>query len=251
MDPSNSTFLSTHHKNQSIISTMTPYDINKIKELRKRVSELEQETVSLTRELSLKYEECDTLNEEILKLREELRLHKNANYNLQYNAYVTNLNSNENEQQQNNDGMDFAKLQGKVNEFGEILLSLKMSYENVLKENNDKLKLMSQEYENNLSKLIQENNDLKRRMNTIDKMESKIKSGDLNVKDIYEFTGTTFNANNNNHKINNYIPSSSVLNSNKIINRFDSNNDDKIPPYEDIQTDMNKLREDIQIMDEL
>jgi hypothetical protein len=88
-------------------------------------------------------------------------------------------------------------------------------------------------------------------MNTIDKMESKIKSGDLNVKDIYEFTGTTFNANNNNHKINNYIPSSSVLNSNKLINRFDSNNDDKIPPYEDIQTDMNKLREDIQIMDEL
>lgn len=251
MDPSNSTFLSNHHKNQTSISTMTPYDINKIKELRKRISELEQETVSLTRELSLKYEECDTLNEEILKLRDELRLHKNANFNLQYNAYVTNLNSpNENESQQNNDNIDFAKLQGKVNEFGEMILSLKISYENVLKENNDKMKMLTEEYENNLNKLRQENNDLKRRLNTVDRMESKIKSGNLNVKDIYEFTGTTFTKNNTNlDTINNYI-SSSGLNTNQYNHRLDSY-EDKIPPYEDIQTDMNKLREDIQTINEI
>ena len=47
-------------------TTSTVYTYSKIKELRDKIASLEQETLSLTRELSFKYEECDALNREVV-----------------------------------------------------------------------------------------------------------------------------------------------------------------------------------------
>ena len=49
------------------ISQISPYDLLKMKDLRDKIHQLHQETVQLTRELSLKYEECDALNDEVAR----------------------------------------------------------------------------------------------------------------------------------------------------------------------------------------
>ena len=234
------------------------YDGNKVKELRKRIAELEEESVGLVRELSLKYEEYDVLNEEVLKLREQVRRCKNENFNLKYNN-SNNINDySQVKGEMTQEEMDFMTLQSKVNEFGETLRMLQMSYDTVIRENAEKIEQMEMKYKSDLNKLTQENNALKRRLNTIDEMERKIKSGDISIKDIYSFTGsvgTTTTSNNNynsssdngsntynkyksNHKKDNY-------NYSRNIQRLNSN-DDVIPPYDEVQSDINKLRESIQ-----
>jgi hypothetical protein len=146
--------------------------------------------------------------------------------------------------------MEFMNLQSKVGEFGEILRMLQMSYDNVLKENAEKVEQMKQQYESELNKLTQENNMLKRRINTIDEMERKIKSGDINIKDIYSFTGSvgtsTVTVGNHNKYKSNYKKDN--YNYTRNVQRLNSN-DDAIPSYDEVQSDINKLRESIQSME--
>ena len=244
----------------SSMSNVAVYDGNKVKELRKRIAELEEESVGLVRELSLKYEEYDVLNEEVLKLREQVRKCKNENFNLKYNnnGNVSNTNDNvEGGDKATQEEMEFMNLQSKVGEFGEMLRMLQVSYDNVVKENEEKVEQMKQQYERELNKLTQENNMLKRRINTIDEMERKIKSGDINIKDIYSFTGSvgtssssTSAVGNNNYNSNKFKSNYKKDNYNytRNIQRLNSN-DDVIPSYDEVQSDINKLRESIQSME--
>jgi hypothetical protein len=110
---------------------------------------------------------------------------------------------------------------------------------------------MEMKYESDLNKLTQENNMLKRRLNTIDEMERKIKSGDINIKDIYSFTGSVLTSSTpttNNYNSNSNYKYKSNYNYTTNIQRLNSNDDDDdvIPLYDEVQSDINKLRESIQ-----
>ena len=86
IDANNSlNYLQTTSDKNNHPALMTAYDIMKIKELREQVQKLQNETVQLTRELSLKYDECDTLSEEIERLRNIIKNNQIQNNNLNMN----------------------------------------------------------------------------------------------------------------------------------------------------------------------
>ena len=81
-----------------------------MKDLRDKIHQLHQETVQLTRELSLKYEECDALNDEVARQK----------------IIIQNLKEKEKEKNQN---MSMMNIKNKRNS----------EYEEKEKENNLKL----------------------------------------------------------------------------------------------------------------
>lgn len=171
----------SHHS----ISTMTPYDCSKIKELREKVAELENETISLTRELSLKYEECDALTDEIVRLRGEIQSNKLSS---QYSkVYYNNMNNNSQNDIAND--IKLSNLEMLVNNYGQNIMMLKQSYEDVCARHKEEMEKMSREYESRIDKLLSENNDLKREINRGAMISETIRSGRMSKKDIHEIVG--------------------------------------------------------------
>ena len=171
----------SHHS----ISAMTPYDCSKIKELREKVAELENETISLTRELSLKYEECDALTDEIVRLRGEIQSNKLSS---QYSkVYYNNMNNNSQNDIAND--IKLSNLEMLVNNYGQNIMMLKQSYEDVCARHKEEMEKMSREYESRIDKLLSENNDLKREINRGAMISETIRSGRMSKKDIHEIVG--------------------------------------------------------------
>ena len=164
---------------------MTPYDCSKIKELREKVAELENETISLTRELSLKYEECDALTDEIVRLRGEIQSNKLSS---QYSkVYYNNMNNNSQNDIAND--IKLSNLEMLVNNYGQNIMMLKQSYEDVCARHKEEMEKMSREYESRIDKLLSENNDLKREINRGAMISETIRSGRMSKKDIHEIVG--------------------------------------------------------------
>ena len=141
---------------------MTAYDIMKIKELREQVQKLQNETVQLTRELSLKYDECDTLSEEIERLRNIIKNNQIQNNNLNMNmSMMMNQTSYDN----NKDNLKLNNLEMLVNNYGQTLMAIKQQHENQIVEHQRELNDITMDYERKMQNLINENNELKRKVN--------------------------------------------------------------------------------------
>ena len=117
IDANNSlNYLQTTSDKNNHPALMTAYDIMKIKELREQVQKLQNETVQLTRELSLKYDECDTLSEEIERLRNVIKNNQIQTNNLNMNmSMMMNQTSYDN----NKDNLKLNNLEMLVNNYGQ------------------------------------------------------------------------------------------------------------------------------------
>ena len=163
IDANNSlNYLQTTSDKNNHPALMTAYDIMKIKELREQVQKLQNETVQLTRELSLKYDECDTLSEEIERLRNIIKNNQIQNNNLNMNmSMMMNQTSYDN----NKDNLKLNNLEMLVNNYGQTLMAIKQQHENQIVEHQRELNDITMDYERKIQNLINENNELKRKVN--------------------------------------------------------------------------------------
>ena len=163
IDANNSlNYLQTTSDKNNHPALMTAYDIMKIKELREQVQKLQNETVQLTRELSLKYDECDTLSEEIERLRNIIKNNQIQNNNLNMNmSMMMNQTSYDN----NKDNLKLNNLEMLVNNYGQTLMAIKQQHENQIVEHQRELNDITMDYERKMQNLINENNELKRKVN--------------------------------------------------------------------------------------
>ena len=163
IDANNSlNYLQTASDKNNHPALMTAYDIMKIKELREQVQKLQNETVQLTRELSLKYDECDTLSEEIERLRNVIKNNQIQTNNLNMNmSMMMNQTSYDN----NKDNLKLNNLEMLVNNYGQTLMAIKQQHENQIVEHQRELNDITMDYERKMQNLINENNELKRKVN--------------------------------------------------------------------------------------
>ena len=163
IDANNSlNYLQTTSDKNNHPALMTAYDIMKIKELREQVQKLQNETVQLTRELSLKYDECDTLSEEIERLRNVIKNNQIQTNNLNMNmSMMMNQTSYDN----NKDNLKLNNLEMLVNNYGQTLMAIKQQHENQIVEHQRELNDITMDYERKMQNLINENNELKRKVN--------------------------------------------------------------------------------------
>lgn len=167
--------------------SLTAYDINKIKELREKITSLEKETVDLTRELSLKYEECDALNDEIVRLRSEIKTNHISSYNKANSIFVNNI-TNANQNDIAND-IKIANLEMALENYGRTLMALKQRYDDLVRENEEKMEKVCNDYNIRIEQLMAENNELKRGNNKNGFISSTMKNTKLSPKDINELIG--------------------------------------------------------------
>lgn len=167
--------------------SLTAYDINKIKELREKITSLEKETVDLTRELSLKYEECDALNDEIVRLRSEIKTNQISSYNKANSIFVNNI-TNANQNEIAND-IKIANLEMSLENYGRTLMSLKQRYDDLVRENEEKMEKVCNDYNMRIEQLMAENNELKRGNNKNGFISSTMKNVKLSPKDINDLIG--------------------------------------------------------------
>jgi chromosome segregation ATPase len=155
-------YLQTSSDKNNHPALMTAYDIMKIKELREQVQKLQNETVQLTRELSLKYDECDTLSEEIERLKNIIKTNQIQNNNLNMNI---SMMMNQTNYDNNKDNLKLNNLEMLVNNYGQTLMAIKQQHENQMIEHQKELNDITMDYENKLQNLVKENNELKRKVN--------------------------------------------------------------------------------------
>lgn len=163
------------------INGISQYDVLKIKELRERIKQLEEETINLTRELTLKYEECDSLNDEITKMKLS---QENAN---QYNINNERVNESNAYYQYYNDKDEYStnkkieELESLINSYGQNILLIKETYEKVVVEHNNEINTLVQDYESRIDQLLNENNKLKQALNKEEKIKESVQNWHLNI----------------------------------------------------------------------
>ena len=192
----------------------------KIDELRREITKLQQETCALTRELTLKYEECDSLNDEINNLKNIIKSNQIEKYNLNQSM---NLMFNQSSIDNNKENLKLNNLENLVNNYGEMLLQIKQSYENSLIEHERKIQELNDEHNKKIQNLLNENNELRRKL---------VRSG------------IDANNNNNNIIINNEI-GNDLNNNNNNINNNNNNINLGYDNFDEMNQQINMLKQNI------
>ena len=180
-------------------SQISPYDLLKMKDLRDKIQQLHHETVQLTRELSLKYEECDALNDEVARQRiiiQNLKEKEKTN-NIEQNISIMNMKNKRNseyEEKEKENNLKLNNLEMLVNNYGNTLAELREEYEKTLINHQREIQDLNINFENKVHELVQENNDLKRIINENNNFNNYNNNDNNNI-------------NNLNFRYNSYIPS--------------------------------------------
>ena len=138
-------------------TTSTVYTYSKIKELRDKIASLEQETLSLTRELSFKYEECDALNREVVRLRKKIQSLQNIK-NEQREKMFFEQELQKKKEEENNE-ITLSNLEMLVNSYGETIENLKRSFEETEMQHKLEIDKLVQEYEYKIIAIKNENEE--------------------------------------------------------------------------------------------
>ena len=180
-------------------SQISPYDLLKMKDLREKIQQLHHETVQLTRELSLKYEECDALNDEVARQRiiiQNLKEKEKTN-NIEQNISIMNIKNKRNseyEEKEKENNLKLNNLEMLVNNYGNTLIELREEYEKTLINHQREIQDLNINFENKVHELVKENNDLKRIINENNNFNNYNNNDNNNI-------------NNLNFRYNSYIPS--------------------------------------------